>query len=68
MATTTVGRNPFARGEYERHSMSGVGFACYWCGQTRRTLYTYTWVSDGGSRGTPRGHFCNLDCFRAYHS
>jgi len=71
MAQTSVGRDPFARGEYIRESHTDH-LDCSWCGQRRRVTYTYTWESDGGRNVTftlqDRTRFCNLECFRSYHS
>ena len=74
MATTHVARDPFARGEYRRESTAGdLGWlgkvTCAWCGQHRRTLYTYTWEPDDRpdrNQSSDR-YFCNLGCFRSYH-
>ena len=64
--TTTVERNPFARGEYARFTTMG---ACSWCGSYRATLYQYEWWADdkrkpNQSSATPA--FCNLTCFHSY--
>jgi len=63
---TTVARDPFARGAYERQS-AGRG-TCRWCGQERRVVFTYTWRSDDGSCASFLNErtYCNLECFRSY--
>lgn len=74
MATTYVGRDPCARGEYRRESHTGkaAGQCCDWCGQQPKTLYSYTWEPDG--YGTPERKrttslfFCNRQCHTSYHS
>jgi hypothetical protein len=66
---SSVARNCFARGEYNRHS-AGPG-QCHWCGQDRKRLYTYVWDKDASSRRPDHSRsrpFCNLSCFRSYHS
>jgi len=71
MPIVSVGRDPFARGEYLRQSESGTGLTCAWCGQVRRTLYRYAWVSDGETGPRFRGlrwspPFCNARCRHDY--
>ncbi len=66
-----VGRNPFARGEYER-TCHGQG-ECDWCGQTRRRVFSYLWVSDGSNSSHAMDHvrnklFCNFECFTSFYS
>ena len=66
----TVARDPFARGEYVR-AVSRNAAACSWCGAVKARLYTYTWSPDDRScsKGFPFGKgFCNISCFRAFHS
>ena len=73
---THVARDPFARGAYhrERHELgkASLPFHCAWCGQVRKYLYSFTWESDGQgcAKSKYAGHarFCNLGCFRCYHS
>jgi hypothetical protein len=67
--TTTVRRDPFARGEYRRESI-GHG-ECTWCG-TEKRVFTYEWEADASCfrhppfGRTPKG-FCDLGCFDAYN-
>lgn len=69
----TVGRDPFARGEYKRFTINNVQAlqSCGACGRRPRTLYNYVWWPDG-LRTEPRSHdgrgFCNFDCYRSYHT
>lgn len=67
----SVGRDSFARGEYERQS-HGVGVCCS-CGRQAKVVYTYVWRSDNNNRGTDLAHrraklFCDFECFKAYNS
>jgi hypothetical protein len=68
----SVGRDPFARGEYLRR-VHGAG-ECDWCGQHQKRLYTYVWEDDDKAhRNTDHAHaqaklFCNFECFKDYHS
>ena len=64
-----VARDCFAKGEYHRQC-HGPG-ECAWCGQKRARLYSYQWDSDGSCHRPDHSraeHFCNLECFRSYHS
>ena len=69
-ASTTVERDPFARGEYRRFTIpNGDGLeSCDWCGQSPRRLYSYVWEDDGGRAAVaPDEHrFCNVGCRRSY--
>jgi len=69
----SVGRDPFARGGFQRQ-YAGKG-RCDWCGDQRQRLYRYVWVGDDSTRGPSildrhlLDHaFCNMECFRSYHS
>jgi hypothetical protein len=67
---TSVGRDPFARGEYERHS-HGPGECCN-CGSRVKCVYSYVWVGDDNTRSTDDAHrraklFCDFNCFKSYH-
>jgi hypothetical protein len=70
----SVRRDPFARGAFERAS-HGPG-ECAWCGQKRKRVFTYVWLSDGALGGKPSifhrrqaDHaFCNFACFESYHT
>jgi hypothetical protein len=68
----SVGRDPFARGEYRRECQ-GPG-TCAWCGDKRRRVFTYVWINDDSHRPSifaeyQRRHaFCNFACFLSYHS
>jgi hypothetical protein len=69
-----VRHDPFARGGFKR-KCRGPG-DCAWCGQKRKRVFTYVWVSDGALDGQPNifirhqaNHaFCNFSCFESYHS
>lgn len=66
----SVGRDCFARGEYVRTIARDRKY-CANCGQARHRLYIYTWQNDDApNRNAPdmRRGFCNLGCFRSYHS
>ena len=69
--STTVSRNPFARGEYVREchaNTDGHRRECLWCGQSPQRLYSYTWADDGKSdTWRSRELFCNMGCFHSYH-
>jgi len=66
----TVGRDPFARGEYKRFTWSNIGHfvKCAWCGRVPRRLHAYVWWRDSAKE--PQGHlgiwFCNFDCFEDF--
>ena len=70
----SIRHDPFARGAFKR-TCHGPG-ACAWCGQERRRLFSYVWVSDGALDGQPSifdrpqaNHtICNFDCFHSYHT
>jgi hypothetical protein len=71
--STTVNRDPFARGDYKRfilgnRSLTYTPQACDWCGQTPPRLYSYVWWAD--DKPEPEedsGYwFCNADCFHDY--
>ena len=70
----SVGRDPFARGEYERRCIAQFRFKCAWCGQHRKRLYTYVWVPDDKAHhNTDSAHcnakpFCNFECFQSYYA
>lgn len=67
---TTVQRDPFARTELRRETVTNNGHPqhCQWCGQQRARLYRYGTETDGGRfLGWATGLFCNLGCFKAYH-
>jgi hypothetical protein len=65
-----VGRDVFARGEYERVSV-GEG-ECDWCGEYRLTLFGYFWRQDDDNRPTPwrtkARRFCNVECQKAFYA
>jgi hypothetical protein len=70
---TSVARDPFARGEYERtcivpHSRDDA--VCRECGRTRGRLFSYRWVSDDNDRLSTTSpsylKFCNLKCHERY--
>jgi hypothetical protein len=69
-----VRHDPFARGSFAR-TCRGPD-KCAWCGQIRKSVFTYVWVRDDALDGQPNifarhlaNHtFCNFDCFRSYHS
>jgi len=69
-ASTTVERDPFARGEYRRFTIPNRDGreSCDWCGQSPRRLYSYVWENDGSREAiAPDKHrFCNAGCRRAY--
>ena len=64
------GHDPFARGKWHRENHVGKYLSCDWCGNKKKTLYSYTWEDD--ARGCPIPHFqstkvfCNVECFRSY--
>lgn len=65
-------RDPFARANLERESHPGQGRSCTWCGQSRRTLYSYAWQSDtfhplDHLERAPAKLFCSVGCWRAYN-
>lgn len=70
----SVRHDPFARGAFKR-TCRGPG-DCAWCGQKRKRVFTYVWVSDAALDGQPsifarhqaNRVFCNFDCFHSYHS
>jgi hypothetical protein len=73
--TRIVAYDPFARGGLKREP-AGAG-ECDWCGQQRRTLYTYEPERSGllqrlrrslgyVQSGPWRRRFCNLDCVRGF--
>ena len=62
-------RDPFGRGEYVRETYTSG--ECKWCGTRKVRMYHYSWENDDrnyheASRTDER--FCDLDCFRSYHS
>ena len=67
----SVGRDPFARGEYE---VMGHGPGeCAWCGQERPRIHTYVRVPDDRTQSTNLEHrraktFCTFDCFQSFHA
>lgn len=64
----SVGRDPFARGEYDRQS-AGSG-TCHNCGQKRRVVFTYVWTNDDSNRRPNHNGqkaFCNIGCHHDYH-
>jgi len=68
---TTISRDPFARTETTRTSVTvQAGEGCAWCGSLngRSSLFRYTVESDGG-RSWPDTHlFCSIGCRRSYYS
>jgi hypothetical protein len=67
-----VGRDPFARGAFRRECQPAG--KCAWCGQHRRRLYSYVWIS-GDCQSPPifvrhlaKRHFCSFRCFEYYFS
>jgi len=68
MARTSVKRNPFAREELVRRSYSVHNRKeCAWCGQKKRTMFTYEVETDGGMRGGESKQVCNLSCYNAFY-
>ncbi len=68
---TTVGRDPFARGEYRRICVSNTHqkVTCKWCGSTPKRLYAYAWQNDDSPRSWESNKFfCNLNCYKACSS
>ncbi len=70
--TRTVGRDPFARGEYKRVCTSDpvtVQQGCRWCGAQPKRLYAYGWWNDGtrAPRDDKGRWFCNRGCCEAFH-
>ena len=67
--STTVHRDPFARGAYRRFTLSNTDRAhqCLWCGQKPRRLSSYVWERDDGQTiDHDNGEwFCTFDCFRS---
>lgn len=67
----TVGRNPFARGEYRRFTLSNIGtfHKCASCGRVPFRLYSYLWCADDAPKPSDgKGKlFCNLKCHKTYH-
>ncbi len=66
---TTVGRDPFARGEYKRFSEATHGRSnCGWCGTYPKVLYSYVWWADDRREPTDDSGkwFCNLECHNNY--
>ena len=68
MAIVTVNRNPFARTETERLTLSRPlgNRPCAWCGQPAR--FQYRFVTDGGTVGTWSRTFCGIGCYRSFTS
>jgi hypothetical protein len=76
----TLQRDPFARGEYVRFTITAPAHSetCAWCGNSKLThefqksarFYRYAWWSDDKKAPADPGGpvFCNFDCFRTYHS
>jgi hypothetical protein len=72
--STLIKHDAFARASYKR-TCKGPG-TCGWCGQRRKRVFTYIWVSDGALDGQPSifvrhqvDHaFCNFDRFESFHS
>ncbi len=67
--TTTVGRDPEARGEYKRFFKTTRNLNnCDWCGTYRKVLYSYVWWADDKREPVLNsGHwFCNLECHNNY--
>jgi hypothetical protein len=70
MPIVSVGRDPFARGEYLRQSeaQAETRAECHWCGNAPRTLYRYAWVEDGATRHRRlvwSAPYCNRNCHYA---
>lgn len=64
-----ISRNPFAREELRRRSVTTSG-TCGWCGGTRknRKLFQYVIETDGGRKFEINGLFCSISCMRTYHN
>ncbi len=65
MAIVTVNRDPFARTETERLTLTNKR-PCAWCGQSAK--FQYRTVSDGGRTGMWSRTFCGIDCMRAFNA
>ena len=68
----SVGRDPFARGEYEVMGGHPPG-ECSWCGSQKERLKTFIWVGDAQRSSTDKDHsrakkFCSFGCFQDFHS
>jgi hypothetical protein len=72
--SVSVRHDAFARGAFERECV-GPG-ECHWCGDTRKRLFTYVWISDGSlsrepsifNRHQSNHSFCNFQCFASFNS
>jgi hypothetical protein len=65
MAIVTVNRDPYARTETERQTLTDRR-PCAWCGQPAR--FQYRTASDGGRVGGWSRTFCTIECCRAFSS
>jgi len=68
--STTIARDPFARGAYRRwtHANTDRGGRCHWCGEEPRRLFSYAWEPDGREEASDYDWaFCNKQCRDAYH-
>jgi len=66
--------DPFARGGYQRWTLSGDDRprgGCGWCGSRKARLYVYVWDSGSMLRSPSvydsRRAFCDFGCFNSYH-
>jgi len=69
--STTIARDPFARGAYRRwtHANTARRHRCRWCGAAPRRLVSYAWEPDDGwgEASDSDWWFCNKQCRDAYH-
>lgn len=66
-----IARDPFARTSLMRQAVQNkdLSIGCGWCGGRKKTLYRYgTEADDRGWLGFASGDFCNIGCYRSYHS
>mgnify|MGYP001241776020 FL=1 len=69
-----ISRDPFARTEIHRETVSGHLDGCSWCGnfvsKNERTglgkLFAYFVEHDAGRREPITGLFCSIGCMRTY--
>lgn len=65
-----LSRDPFARGDVVRKTVSAGPGGCQWCGQVRKSgrLFRYGWWSDGGRQTWDDRQFCSVSCRNAFYS
>lgn len=72
MATTLISRDPFARTELHRKSVSAMPgrMLCDWCGNrnARGNLFRYSVQHDAGAEHMIPGYFCSVGCMRSFNS